>query len=894
MKPSALSPKTPPATMDRNHQNINVLYWNANGITNKMLAFYDYLSKQNVDIACISETFLKPNSKIDSHKDYIMHRFDRVGRAKGGVAIIVKRNLKHELQPSYNTKLLECIGIKVFINDTVSCHILSVYHPGGSNAREIEQHLRDDITKITNIRGNYYICGDFNAKHREWNCNMANKAGTILQEMAGEFMIYYPDSPTYYPEDPNKSESTIDLMLSNSNLETTELKCSVAPSDHCVVYFRIKTSKINRTENTVYRYDYRNANWRKYKSLITRHIENNTFEIPCTSVDEIEDHIKILSKLIMQARSTSVKKKKINFESTRLTPEIKEMIKRKRTLRQRWQRNRNNQTKTEVNKLQKDISEKIKELKNKNWNKRLSELKPSNQTIWHIAKHCKKGTKSMPPLTNSGKTFITNREKASILSEYFRDTHENPLEHNDPEHTQEVNNAVNEALEQDNRDNPELTDVREILSIIRNLKNPKAPGLDDVNNILIKNLPQKGFEYLKFIINSCLKLEHFPKVWKHAKVIPIPKPGKPTNEVSSYRPISLLSSISKILERILLNRINDHIEDNNIIPNEQCGFRTGRSTSHQLIKVIKTAKENFSEKKSTGVIFLDVEKAFDRVWHNGLLYKMFKLRFPLTLIKTIRSFLSERTFSVFIKGQFSEAKEIKYGVPQGAVLSPTLYNIFTHDIVKETTKNIALFADDTALYHSSEYSADIVTHLQHAGSKVQQYMDKWKINLNKQKTQALFVTKRYSRQLPRNDIKFLNENIKWETKAKYLGMVIDKRLTLEQHVVYVSDRAHTALRLLYPLISRNSHLDVRNKLLIYKLAIRPIFTYGCPAFGSMAKTHLQKLQVLQNKFLRIVLNKTRYDRITDLHAEAKIPPIEEYVGKLQANFNSRLASQNTE
>jgi hypothetical protein len=138
---------------------------------------------------------------------------------------------------------------------------------------------------------------------------------------------------------------------------------------------------------------------------------------------------------------------------------------------------------------------------------------------------------------------------------------------------------------------------------------------------------------------------------------------------------------------------------------------------------------------------------------------------------------------------------------------------------------------------------------------------------------------------------FLNENIKWESEAKYLGMIIDKRATLRQHVEYVTIRAHTALRLLYPLISRNSHLDVRNKLLIYKVAIRPIFTYGCPAFESMAKTHLRKLQVLQNKFLRIVLNKTIYDRITDLHAEAKIPLIEDYVRKLQTNFNIRLSSQ---
>ena len=873
--------------MDCKPQSINVIYWNANGITDKMMAFYNFISEQGVDIACIQETFLKPNSKIDSHPDYMIHRFDRVDRPKGGVAIIVKRNLRHQLQPSYDTKLLECIGIKVFINDTTSCHILSVYLPGGTKGREIDEHLKDDITKITSIRGNYYICGDLNAKHREWNCNVANKAGTILQDISGQFMIYHPDSPTYYPEDPKKALSTIDLMLSNSDLDTTELLCTEAMSDHCAVYFQIKAAKVNRSESSKYRYDYANANWKRFQTYITRQLSTHRFDTLCNTAEDVENHIKNLSELIMQARNATIKKKNINFESTKLTPEIIDMINEKRALRRRWQRCRSSDLKKEVNKLQKDIKDKIRELKNEKWNKRLSEIKPSNQTVWRIARHCKKGRKPMPPLINDGKTFITNKEKASAISEYFRKTHENPLEDNNQVHTQEVNTLVTETLGQSNGDEPELSDIGEITGIIRNLRNPKSPGLDDVNNILIKNLPPRGLEYLKFIVNSCLTLQHFPKVWKHAKVIPIPKPGKPPNELSSYRPISLLSSISKILERILLNRINDHLEDNNIIPKQQCGFRTGRSTSHQLIKVIKTAKENIAEKKSTGMIFLDVEKAFDRVWHNGLLYKMIKLKFPLTLIKTVRSFLSERTFSVFIKGQFSETKEIKYGVPQGAVLSPTLYNIFTHDIVRETTNKIALFADDTALYHSSENSADIVTHLQHTGRKVQQYMDKWKINLNRQKTQALFITNRYSRQLPRGNLKFLDENIKWESEAKYLGMIIDKRATLKQHVDYVTDRAHTALRLLYPLISRNSHLDVRNKLLIYKLAIRPIFTYGCPAFGTMAKTHLQKLQVLQNKFLRIVLNKTRYDRITDLHTEAKIPTIVDYVKKLQTNFNLR-------
>jgi hypothetical protein len=175
----------------------------------------------------------------------------------------------------------------------------------------------------------------------------------------------------------------------------------------------------------------------------------------------------------------------------------------------------------------------------------------------------------------------------------------------------------------------------EIISILRNLKNSKAPGIDGINNSLLKQLPPRGIEFMKFIINSCMNLSYFPKCWKHAKVIALHKPGKPTTDPYSYRPISLLSSISKILERVILHRITQHIDENGIIPEQQCGFRAKRSTTYQINNVLNNARENLNQQKSTGMIFLDVEKAFDRVWHKGLLYKMLQLNFPKNIIKII-------------------------------------------------------------------------------------------------------------------------------------------------------------------------------------------------------------------------------------------------------------------
>lgn len=876
--------------MDPNKSKLNILFWNANGIRNKIEEFYHFISENNTHIACINETFLKDCQNLYTHPDYKIYRYDRADRPKGGVAIIIKKDLNHELLPAYPTNILECIGVKVCVNDNIQLHIISAYLPGGSSTADIRAHLAEDIRKLTSSHRNTFICGDLNARHRFWSCSRANTAGTILYEefCASDFMIHHPDTPTYYPSDPNKGTSTIDLMLSKSNLETTRLKTTNLSSDHCAVIFQIKTSRLVKRDIQELRPDFSNADWDKYRGLIHYHIGNRSFEVPTTK-EEIDNHIDKFTRLLEFARDKSVKKVQQNKYSIKLTDEIIQLIEEKNDLRRSWQRSRDPATKTRINQLNKEIRQGIDTIRNENWNRKLSHIKPSNQSLWKTAKLCKSRNQVLPPLIKNGATYITNSEKANIIGETFRDNHRNPLEQLQPGHTLNVNRTVQDFIQQDGLEcDIELAEEEEIREIITKLKNPKAPGFDRINNMLIKKLPARGIEYLRTIVNACLSLHYFPETWKHAKVISLLKPGKPANAPSSYRPISLLSSLSKILERVILNRINAHIQDNNILPDEQCGFRAKRSTAHQLIRVLQTAKEKLNQKESTGLIFLDVEKAFDRVWHNGLIYKMIKLNFSPTIIKLINSFLTNRFFSVFISGKFSEKHPIEHGVPQGAVLSPTLYNIYTHDITQDIPSEIALFADDTALYHSSKSSSAIKTTLRRAGVKIQQYMEKWKISLNKQKTQAIFVTRRRSRELPGTAINIFNERIRWEDQCKYLGMIIDKRVTFKKHIEYVTQRSNTALRLLYPMINRNSLLDVRNKLLIYKLAIRPVFTYGCPAYQGIAKTHIRQLQILQNKFLRIILNRTRFDRIDDLHEEAKIPRVDEYITKLQDNFNQRL------
>lgn len=173
-----------------------------------------------------------------------------------------------------------------------------------------------------------------------------------------------------------------------------------------------------------------------------------------------------------------------------------------------------------------------------------------------------------------------------------------------------------------NDDTTTFTTPNEVKSIISHFKTSKSPGFDQIQNILIKKLPVRMILLLTIIINSCIKIGYFPDTFKCAKVVPIRKPDKNPNLSSSYRPISLLSCLGKIFERVIANRLNHFVSLNGILPDEQFGFRPQHSTIHQVYRIRDMIIQNKSIRKSTGMVLLDVEKAFDSIWHDGLIFSI--------------------------------------------------------------------------------------------------------------------------------------------------------------------------------------------------------------------------------------------------------------------------------
>ncbi|GFW96303.1 probable RNA-directed DNA polymerase from transposon X-element [Trichonephila clavipes] len=337
---------------------------------------------------------------------------------------------------------------------------------------------------------------------------------------------------------------------------------------------------------------------------------------------------------------------------------------------------------------------------NENWTARLKALDTQDNSLWAVQKFLKNKRSDIPPLNCSSGTAVTDTQKANILAESILDNFtENSRPNNDYDDDDElINNLVNSFLSLPTSTTTETAYPSEIISYIKKSNSKKAPGKDGISNRMTKNFSLKAILILTILINKILTLNYFPKAWKEAIIFPILKTGKNKSIPSSYRPISLLSTLSKITESIILTRLKDFLYTNNIINPNQYGFTNKFSTLHPLLNLTEAISEGFQSKKSTGAVFLDIQKAFDRVWLTGLIYKLINYKIPPPLILLLHSYNSNHSYQVRVKDTLSTTKFINCGVAQGSLLGPLLFNLYINDIPEITLTKLNMYADDTAVH----------------------------------------------------------------------------------------------------------------------------------------------------------------------------------------------------
>ena len=452
----------------------------------------------------------------------------------------------------------------------------------------------------------------------------------------------------------------------------------------------------------------------------------------------------------------------------------------------------------------------------KNLGSKLADPATGQKSYWKILNKflnkCK--VPKIPPILVDNK-YVTNcKEKASIFNDFFSS-----------QCTPIVNNSA-------------LPDIRfhtisrlssfqitrtEINAIITALNVKKAHGPDLISANMVKLCGEGLCVPLKIIFENILETGIFPDQWKEANVTPVHKKND-KQIISNYRPISLLPILAKVFERIIFKNLYNYLTDNKLLTKNQSGFRPGDSCTNQLLSLVHEIHESFDRGFEVRSIYLDMSKAFDKVWHEGLVFKLRQNGIEGKLLNLFENYLSNRKQRVVLNGMESKWGAIKAGVPQGSVLGPLLFLIYINDLEDGIKSNVKFFADDTSLFSIVQDSEVSFEMLQHDLDCITEWAHQWKMSFNPDPTkpaeEILFSHKKFKPYHP--PLKFNNIEVKRVTEHKHLGLIFDPKLSFLKHItekVGIARRGIGIIKHLAP------YLPVKSRDQIFKMHVRPHLDY---------------------------------------------------------------------
>src|SRR6195952_2869994 len=378
-------------------------------------------------------------------------------------------------------------------------------------------------------------------------------------------------------------------------------------------------------------------------------------------------------------------------------------------------------------------------------------------------------------------------------------------------------------------------------------KTRKAAGFDGIYPEFFKHFGVFALNWLVLFYNDILLTGLLPREFKQAKVIAILKPGRPPDNAANYRPISLLSVAFKVLKRMLYQRISPIIES--VLPKEQGGFRPGRSCCDQVLALSTHIEAGFQRKLKTGAAFLDLTSAYDTVWKDGLIHKLYNVIPCKRVVSLVENMLSNRKLRVFVGDKSSKFKYLNNGLPQGSVLSPLLFNVYTSDL-PETTSRKFIYADDLALTFQHSSFDQLETTLNRDIQIMVQYFRNWRLcpNPNKSEVSCFHL---YNREKDKELHVMMEETrLNHSFSPVYLGVTLDTSLTFKLHIEKLRKKLKTRNNILHKLAGSDwgTHADTLRTAgvsLVYSAA-----EYCCPVW--LGSSHTKKVDVELNTTMRII------------------------------------------
>ena len=845
------------------------MQYNINGIYGKLTELLDLLNTKKVHICAIQETKLTSKSKAFKTPKYTLVRKDRGTNKGGGLAFLVHETIPFQVIPTpanlKNDPHTEELSISI-PGQEQDHHIRNIYIPPVSSCTN---GYIPPMDTVLNINESGLVVGDFNGHNKLWysESNNDSRGDAIAEAIANTNLgLINEDLPTRVTatcnSSPDLSIASPDLLPSCNWQTLTTLT-----SDHLPILINIptQTKKIPTPRRTYINFE--KADWPEFTKFTEQKFESKYL------IEDPNQSEKFMRNTILEAASKFIPAGRIPEIIPQITSDTARLIKIRDSIRKA------NPADDRLPEINKNIDKQIQKHKNTQWIKHLDSCQPGSKKLWNTIR----ALNNNPSQPNNQGIHFDNKfsNEPKKLSDLFNSQYTPPCK---DQNSKQFRNTLRNIKK---RPKSPLINIStsQVSKAIKKSKNSKALGPDEISPIMLKHLGPHGIKHLTNLFNNVVNTATIPYLWKIARIIPLLKPGKPADKGSSFRPISLLSPLAKILEACLLPTISDSAE----LASHQHGFRKSRSTTTALQNISNKITNGLNQNKPvdrTVAVAIDLSKAFDTVNHEILITEIYNLQLNGHIKRFLSSYLRGRQTFVEFRGGRSDHRKLKQGVPQGGVLSPLLFNLYMKDMpLPPEGIELTSYADDaTALKSGTDLQA-ICNDLNAYLDTLNTWFKSKNLQISAAKSSATLFTTFRGEMKKVLDINIDGNVVPTVTDPKILGVTFDPLLTFNNHASNLKTKLQGRNKILKALAGSTWGKDKETLKSTYKAIGQSTLNYCAPIWTpNLSKSNWEELQRGQNEALRTILGNVKMTPIDHLHSESKIMPVKEHCQMLSKQF----------
>jgi exonuclease III len=809
---------------------INLSYHNIQGLMNKLNILQVEAMKQNLDIICITEHWLKSDvinlACIPNYK--VAAQFCRKNKRHGGSAILIKSEFTYKDVPRIcKLALEEIFELSACFIEELQILIVCFYRvPDIRNKDKFFDRLIRLLNLTLTMNVDIIITGDFNI-----DVNVIDTLSTQLLSIVESFGMHVMLKNVITRPGIIHEGKCIDNIITNIHTSKSKIEIiDVGYSDHYSVNMSVLLDSVKIKSEVSYK-TFRPINESTINAFLSCLNDISWLEI--YRPNHVEEQFSIFFQIFLWVINSKLPEKtvKLSNHSRRhtnnkwYTTELSHMKEQFKIHSALIKKTSCLQIRERLKKLKYNYRMEINKAKITYNNKLVAQAINKPREIWKIINNSSTENSKRPdkiPLILSPNKF----------NNFFIDNIDDIIK-NIPASKETSNHYLSKAY---NGSVPlrfffQHVTVQDVHSVILSLNNSNCSDIYNINSFILKYSSNYISEVLCHLINNCFDTGYFPNELKQAKVIPVHKKGD-KNECSNYRPISLVPTLSKVFERIMSHQMTKFLDSNNLLFGRQFGFRKNHSTCGAVMNFIQDCLDGKENNFSINAKFFDLSKAFDTVCHLTLLHKLNSIGFSAVAIKLIKSYLTNRMQTTFVNDSFSDFKQVSYGVPQGSILGPLLFVIYINDLPKNIESNNVqcyLYADDICI--TSKIMSNTLNTF--SVESLKDWCNANSLSINLEKTQELAIS--------------YDKRIKHHLNVKFLGILVQDNLSWQSHIDYILPKINKGTFIIRKLSNMVS-IDVL--LTVYYGYVHSHLTYGtilwanCSYSNSIFSAQKQALRAL--------------------------------------------------